>query len=228
MLPMNSLEIVIPALAAIGLPAWAGLHPRSQLFGPTMCKVENGCALTFDDGPNPRMTPKLLELLDKNRVPATFFVLGKYARENPGLMKEIADANHTIGNHTYGHSSVLFFSQAQITDELNRCKDAVALATGNNMSIVRPPFGFRGPQFHSAVRKMGFSKVVMWSISGHDWNPQPASRVIRRIQKAKSGDIVLLHDGDHRVPNADHSHTLETLANLLPRWHDAVRNFVKL
>ena len=80
---MNSLEIVIPALAVVGLPAWAGLHPRSQLFGPTICKVENGCALTFDDGPNPRLTPKLLTLLDKYRVPATFFVLGKYVRDNP-------------------------------------------------------------------------------------------------------------------------------------------------
>jgi len=228
MLPMNSLEIVIPALAAVGLSAWAGFHPRSQLFGPTLCKVENGCALTFDDGPNPRLTPKLLTLLDKHRVPATFFVLGKYATENPTLMKEIAGANHAIGNHTYAHPSVLFFSQRQIMDELNRCKDAVALATGQNMSIVRPPFGFRGPQFHSVVRKMGFSKVVMWSVSGRDWRPQPASRVIQRIQTAKSGDIVLLHDGDYRAPNADRSHTLESLANLLPRWQDAGMKFVKL
>ena len=225
---MNPLEVIIPALAAVGLPAWAGLHPRSQLFGPTICKIETGCALTFDDGPNPRLTPKLLTLLDKHRVPATFFVLGKYASENPSLMKEIAGANHAIGNHTYAHPSVLFFSQTQIMDELNRCKDAVAAATGQNMSMVRPPFGFRGPQFHAAVRKMGFSKVVMWSVSGGDWNLQPASRVIQRLQKAKSGDIVLLHDGDHRVPNADRSHTLESLASLLPRWLDAGMKFVKL
>ena len=85
--------IVIPALAAVGLPAWAGLHPRSQLFGPTICKVENGCALTFDDGPNPRLTPKLLTLLNKYRVPATFFVLGKYVRENPVRARLVAHSN---------------------------------------------------------------------------------------------------------------------------------------
>src|SRR5215468_4921260 len=125
MVPMNPLEIVIPVLAAVGVPAWAGLHPRSQLFGPAIFKLENGCALTFDDGPNPRVTLKLLALLEKHHVPATFFVLGKYVEEYPALTQEIAGAKHTIGNHTYGHSSLLFFSQQQIINELKRCEEAV-------------------------------------------------------------------------------------------------------
>jgi peptidoglycan-N-acetylglucosamine deacetylase len=228
MLAMNPLEIVIPVVAAAGVPAWAGFHPRSQLFGSTTCTVQNGCALTFDDGPNPRVTPKLLTLLEKYHVPATFFVLGKYVEQHPALTREIVAANHTIGNHTYGHPSLLFFSQTQIMDELHRCTDAVAAATGQDMSIVRPPFGFRGPQFHSAVRKKGFSNVVMWSVSGRDWNPQHADRVIRRIQRTKTGDIVLLHDGDHRVPNPDRSHMLEALDYWLPRWQDAGQKFVKI
>ena len=228
MLAMNGLEIAIPALAAVGVPAWAGMHPRSQLFGATVCRLENGCALTFDDGPNPRVTPKLLDLLEKRRVPATFFVLGKYVEQYPALTRDIAAANHTLGNHTYGHPSLLFLSRRRIMDELNRCKDVVATATGRTMNIVRPPFGFRGPQFHSTAQKMGISKVVMWSLSGRDWNPQPYSRVISRMQKAKSGDIVLLHDGDHRTANADRSHMLEALDNWLPRAQDAGIAFVKL
>jgi peptidoglycan/xylan/chitin deacetylase (PgdA/CDA1 family) len=225
---MNPLEVAIPAVAALGIPAWASFHPRSQLFGATVCSAGLGCALTFDDGPNPRVTPKLLALLEKHRVPATFFVLGKYVEQYPGLTAEILAAKHSLGNHTYAHPSLLFFSQRHIMDELNRCGEAVSEATGQIMSLVRPPFGFRGPQFHSAVQKTGSSKVVMWSVSGHDWNPQPAARITRRIRRVKPGDVVLFHDGDHRVPNADRSHMLEALAHWLPRWQDAGLKFVKI
>jgi len=225
---MNPWEIFIPTVAVLGIPAWAGLYPRSQLFGTTLCNAGTACALTFDDGPNPRVTPQLLALLEKHQVPATFFVLGKYVEQSPGLAAEIVSAGHSIGNHTYGHPSLLFFSRRRIMDELSRCNDAVVQATGRLPGPVRPPFGFRGPQFDSAARETGFSKVVMWSVSGHDWKPQPASLVIRRIGKAKPGDIVLLHDGDHRAPNADRSHMLGALAYWLPRWLDSGLAFVKI
>jgi peptidoglycan/xylan/chitin deacetylase (PgdA/CDA1 family) len=228
MLPMNPLEIIIPALTAVGVPAWAGLHPRSQLFGATVCSLGDGCALTFDDGPNPRVTPNLLALLEKYRVPATFFVLGKYVEQYPHLTAEITAAGHTIGNHTFGHPSLLFYSQQQIIDELSRCETTVYTATGRRMNIVRPPFGFRGPQFRSAARKVGLSRTAMWSVSGHDWNQQPAASVSRRIEKVKQGDIILLHDGDHRVANINRSHMLEALANCLPRWQDVGLKFVTL
>ncbi|HYR91632.1 MAG TPA: polysaccharide deacetylase family protein [Terriglobia bacterium] len=225
---MNPWGIVVPGVAALGLPAWAGLHPRSQLFGSTRCTVENACALTFDDGPNPRITPHLLALLEKHCVPATFFVLGKYVEQCPTLAAEIVAANHAIGNHTYGHPSLLFFTRRQIIEELTRCEDAVFGATGRYSSCVRPPFGFRGPQFHSAAREVGLSEVVMWSVSGRDWKPQPAARVSHRIRKVQSGDIVLLHDGDHRLLNADRSHMIQALEYWLPRWKDSGLQFVKL
>src|SRR5437870_7380905 len=117
MLAMNLLEVLVPVVAAGGVPAWAALHPRSQLFGATIYSVRNGCALTFDDGPNPRVTPKLLDLLEKHRVSATFFVLGKYVEQYPQLAREIAAAGHVIGNHTFSHPSLLFFSQQQVMKE---------------------------------------------------------------------------------------------------------------
>ena len=221
MFDMNPLEVVVPVIAAVGVPAWAAFHPRSQLFGAAICGVRNACAVTFDDGPNPDVTPKLLDLLEKHRVSATFFVLGKYVEQYPQLACEIAAAGHVIGNHTFSHPSLLFFSQQQIMNELRRCEAAVSEATGQSMNIVRPPFGFRGPQFHPAAQKMGLSRVIMWSVSGHDWNQQPAAHLSRRLQKVKLGDIVLLHDGDHRVANADRSHMLEALEHWLPRWQDA-------
>ena len=97
--------------------------------------------------------------------------------EHPRLAAEILAGKHAIGNHTYDHPSLVFLSRQRINDELNRCEDAVFRATGERTVCVRPPFGFRGPQFRSAARQAGFSKVVMWSINGRDWKPEPARNV---------------------------------------------------
>ena len=222
---MSPWSAIIPALAAGGTAAWGTFHPRSQLFGQIIKNAGTHCALTFDDGPNPRVTPRILKLLEKHRVPATFFVLGKYAAAEPGLMSEMAAANHTIGNHTYSHSSLVFFSRQRIIDELNRCDDVVFRATGRHTQCVRPPFGFRGPQFFSATRTAGFYRIVMWTVNGRDWRPQPERHMRERLQKVSKGDIVLLHDGDHHTSNAERSHMVQALEYWLPRWQDAGLEF---
>src|SRR5262245_36006529 len=134
---MNLWEAVVPLVAGGGLCAWAGLHPRSQLFGPTFRNVPSGCALTFDDGPDPSVTPRLLSLVDKYQVSATFFLLGKHVRRYPDLVAEIASRKHQIGNHTDTHASLLFFSRQRIADELLRCEEAIHSATGRHSNYVR-------------------------------------------------------------------------------------------
>ena len=222
---MYGWTLLLPAAGAAGMSAWGAFNPRSRLFGPAVSTAGNSCALTFDDGPNPSMTPQLLSLLERHGVAATFFVLGKYVDQNPSLTAEIAERRHVVANHTYAHPNTLFFSRQQIVDELNRCEDAIFKATGRRSACVRPPFGFRGPQFFSAARAAGLPKVVMWSVSARDWTPQPWEQVSRRIRNVRRGDILLFHDGDHRTSKADRNHVLQALDFWLPRWNDAGLDF---
>ena len=225
---MDALGIGVPSITCLGVAAWGAFHPRSQLFGPTVSKVEKSCALTFDDGPNSRVTPQLLSLLERYRITATFFVLGKYVQQDPGLLADVAARGHVIGNHTYDHPNLLFLRRKHIVEELHRCEDTIVRAVGRRSHCVRPPFGFRGPQFNAAAREAGFGRVVMWSVSARDWNLQSWQRVSHRVRRAATGDILLFHDGDHRRPNADRSHTLKALEFWLPRWQDSGFTFTSL
>lgn len=218
------------ALGGAGVAAWGGVHPQSQLFGPTIrfTRDKNSVALTFDDGPNPSVTPGLLDLLDAHQARATFFLIGRHVRAFPKLSREIAARGHQIGNHTETHPNLAFLSSRNIARELNLCREAIASAVGREPRWMRPPFGFRGPQVGPAVRRLGYAGVVMWSQWAWDWKPQPAAPVIHRLRRVTGGDIVLLHDGDHRVLEGDRGHTVAALAHWLPRWIDAGLRFVTL
>ncbi len=218
------------ACAASGSFAWAAVAPPSQIFGPTIRRTGDAStmALTFDDGPNPAVTPALLKLLDQHRVRATFFVTGEHVRAFPDLAKEIAERGHTIGNHTDTHRRLVFCSAAEIGAQLDRCDDAIKQAIGRKPRWMRPPFGFRGPLLQGAVQRWGGAGVVMWSALAWDWKLSAPEKVIQHLQRAKGGDIVLLHDGDFRMPNGDRHHTVAALAHWLPRWLDAGIRFVTL
>jgi peptidoglycan-N-acetylglucosamine deacetylase len=227
----------IPALlaaggvcAASGVFAWAAVAPSSQLFGRTIRRTgdASAMALTFDDGPNPAVTPLLLDLLDRHGAGATFFLMGRHVRAFPALAKEIAVRGHTIGNHTETHRRLVFYSQAQIRSEIDLCDGAIEGATGKKPRWMRPPFGFRGPMLESAVHASGAAGVVMWSASARDWRPGPPEKVIRSLRRARGGDIVLLHDGDFRVLEGDRRRTVAALEHWLPRWKDAGIRFVNL
>jgi peptidoglycan/xylan/chitin deacetylase (PgdA/CDA1 family) len=200
------------------------------LFGATIRRTgsDSTVALTFDDGPNPSVTPGLLDLLDRHEVQATFFLIGEWVRTQPSLAREIVARGHTAGNHTNTHAALTFLSPAGIADELRRCDDAIETATGEKPRWMRPPFGFRSPLLGRIIRRRGDAGLVMWSRWARDWKPQPAERVTRRLRSVRGGDIVLLHDGDHRVVNGDRRHTVVALEYWLPRWKDAGFKFVTL
>jgi peptidoglycan/xylan/chitin deacetylase (PgdA/CDA1 family) len=243
---MNPWIIAGPAIlstAAAGLGAYGAAYPRSQLFGRTVCRTNSPrkLALTFDDGPNPAITPKLLDLLDRFKVRATFFVIGKHARECPDLLKETAARGHAIGNHTDAHPNLFWFKPDQITVELRCCNYSIVAATGAPPRWFRPPFGTRNPWVVPVARELN-QRVVMWSLIPRDWRatssewliPRMAS-IAKRAQRnlgatgaATTGDILCLHDGSHRQLNADRLPTLAALEYWLPRWRDLGLEFVTI
>lgn len=213
-----------------GVYAWGVVAPSSQIFGPTIRRIRDkrAIALTFDDGPNPALTRQLLDLLDSHSARATFFVIGNHVRACPSLAKEIAEAGHTIGNHTETHPRLTFLTAERIRQELSSCKEAIIAATGKAPRWMRPPYGFRNRHVNAAARQSGCEGVVMWSQWGWDWKVREPERVIDRLRRVGGGDIVLLHDGDHRVLEGDRRHTLKALEYWLPRWKDAGLRFVTI
>ncbi len=211
---------------AVGGFAYASLWPASQLFGYTLIAPARPgeLALTFDDGPNPVFTPRLLDLLARRDVHATFFLLGNRALANPELVRQIAAAGHLIGNHSWSHLNLALASTATIEEQLARTSDALAQITGAPPRYFRPPFGARRPATLGIARRLGLVPVL-WNAMTSDWkNPSAdsiASRLTNKIDRlyrcGLSANIVL-HDGSHSDPAAGRAPSVAAAAQLIARY----------
>lgn len=152
-------------------------------------------SLTFDDGPDPKFTPQVLELLKIHGATATFFCIGKHIEKYPDIVERILSEGHSIGNHTYSHSNNFgFFSSKKVMDELLRTKTLVREKTGRNMNLYRPAFGVTNPQIEKAVKQLGLQSIG-WSVRSLDTTSRSENSILKRITtKVAKGDIVLMHD----------------------------------
>ncbi len=155
----------------------------------------NWVCLSFDDGPNPEFTPKVLKLLKEHRAKATFFCIGRHLENYPDILKQILADGHSVGNHTYSHSkSFGFFGETKVMAELNQTKSVVRNLTGLNMNLYRPAFGVTNPQIEKAVKNLKLASIG-WSVRSLDTTPRSEKAVLDRItNKVAKGDIILLHD----------------------------------
>ncbi len=237
--------LATPVTVAAALIAYGAVNPRSELFGPTVRGTNSPrrLAITFDDGPNPKVTPDLLKLLKRYQARATFFVIGRFARECPELVREIGDRGHAIGNHTQTHANLFWCRPSQIRAEIARCNEALVSISGAAPKWFRPPWGMRNPWVISGAAAVGL-RTVMWTQLPGDWRGKPAEWLIPRMEpiairvqktgKASSnpiiagGDVLCLHDGDYRFLNGDRRATLGVLEYWLPRWRDLGLEFVTI
>jgi peptidoglycan-N-acetylglucosamine deacetylase len=218
-----SLTAGLTAAAAASYAGYASMAPRSQLYGRTLTHGidPQQMALTFDDGPNDPCTPRLLELLARYDAKATFFLIGKYVRRRPDIVRAIQQAGHAIGNHTDNHPNLIFLSPAGVRQELEDCQQALADAIGNHEPLFRPPFGGRLPHVLRACRSLGLTPV-MWSVTAYDWKAKSPDVICENVSNQLSnglrGEIVLLHDGSHLGFGTDRSFTIEATRRLLEAY----------
>ncbi|MGN0423750.1 MAG: polysaccharide deacetylase family protein [Acetatifactor sp.] len=148
-------------------------------------------AITFDDGPHPVCTAKLLQGLSERGVKATFFVTGERAEQNPKIIQRMQEEGHLIGNHTYSHLQLTAGNREQFKRELVKTNEVIQKITGSTVEYVRPPYGC----WDKTLEKELSMLPVLWTVDPKDWCCQDAGKVAKRIlQKVQDGDIILLHD----------------------------------
>jgi peptidoglycan/xylan/chitin deacetylase (PgdA/CDA1 family) len=197
------------------------MAPTGQWYGRTFIGLARGSkqmALTYDDGPNDPHTFRLLEVLARHDVRATFFLIGRYVQQRPDVGREIVRAGHVIGNHTFSHPLLIFKSVAEVRRELIDCRSAIQDAIGEHSNLFRPPFGGRRPAVLRVVRELGLVPV-MWNVTGYDWNAPPAAAIEGKVSRqVRGGDVILLHDGGHKQMGADRSQTVLATDHLISRY----------
>jgi len=159
-----------------------------------------GVALTFDDGPSPTSTPKILDLLDAAKAKATFFVIGKKAEKHPELVREILKRGHAVALHSYAHHRLFSLKSAgYVRDDLKKAIDVLAEITGDKTVLFRPPIGHTNPTIARVVKELGLS-VIGWSVRALDGvRAADPKRVAMRVKRGlEDGAIVLLHDASER------------------------------
>lgn len=201
----------------IGLSAWTLLIPitfylLALVLGSTriglnfyffsQCKTatnEKIIALTFDDGPHPVVTPKLLDLLEKHHAKATFFCLGKNISENKPITKRADQNGHLIGNHTYTHHKWFdLFSSKKMVAEIKAANKEIENATGKKPTLFRPPYGVTNPTLKKALEKTNMFSIG-WSLRSFD-TIRDKQKVLDKLKlKTKAGDVVLFHDTDEKI-----------------------------
>lgn len=156
-------------------------------------------ALTFDDGPHPVWTQKVLDILKEHKIKATFFLIGSNVEKYPWVVKRIAEEGHIIGNHTYTHKVVGSYSPTQAKREIEKTQMCIKNITGKKTYLLRPPYGSYQQGFYQVAKDYNY-KIILWSVTVADWKKNLSSNEIayRVITSTKPGAIILLHDGGGR------------------------------
>jgi peptidoglycan-N-acetylglucosamine deacetylase len=221
----------VAASAAVLSAGYQSMAPTGQWYGRTFTSLARGTkqlALTYDDGPNDPHTMRLLEVLAKHNVRATFFLIGRYVRQRPDIVREIVKAGHVIGNHTFTHLLLTFKSAAEVGKELSDCRAAIQDAVGEQSNLFRPPFGGRRPAVLRIARELGL-QPIMWNITGYDWDAPPAAVIEKKVSnQIRGGDVILLHDGGHKQMGADRSQTVLATDHLITRYKSEGYDFVTI
>lgn len=201
---ISLLFLTIPIMLYISALVIASFFVNSQFYIETICfkaNTKNEIAITFDDGPDKEITPKILEVLKKHNVLAAFFCVGNRINDNKDILLQIHQAGHLIGNHTYSHSKWFdLFSSKKMFKELEETNNSIFQIIENKPIYFRPPYGVTNPTIRSALKNSNFI-AVGWNLRSLDTIIKSKEKVLERlIKRVKSGDIILFHDTIPKTP----------------------------
>jgi peptidoglycan/xylan/chitin deacetylase (PgdA/CDA1 family) len=210
--------VAAAAMAGYLLPGLAGAWPalRDPLGVEDHTATRRGYALTFDDGPHAEGTPAVLEILARERVPATFFLVGEQIRRNPSLPREILEGGHRIALHCDRHRNLLRLAPSQVREDIARAEAAIGDATGLVPDLYRPPYGVLNATALRLARSRGW-RTLLWSQWGRDWEKRatPESITAKVTEGAGEGAVLLLHDADDYSAEGSWRRTVAALPNVI-------------
>ena len=191
--PTDATQATAPS-AVVASPAPLPAAPRKPSYNS--CNVEGPyLAITFDDGPHPKNTPRLLDMLKERGIKATFYVIGQNVVQYPEIMKRMVAEGHEIGNHSYSHPSLTKCSPGKVAEEITKTNEAIFQTSGDKPTTMRPPYGATNSSITQRLHDEFGLAVILWSVDPLDWKIRKASHVSNHIlQNSKSGSIILAHD----------------------------------
>jgi peptidoglycan/xylan/chitin deacetylase (PgdA/CDA1 family) len=204
--------------------AAAGMLPRCGWLGPNLTRLPPSLArgelvaLTFDDGPDPEVTPAVLELLERASARATFFCIGRRAEEHPDLVRAMRDRGHGVENHTYTHpNSFALRGPRAMSSQIRRAQDAIERSGGGSPALFRAPAGIQNPWLGTVLAGTGLA-LVSWTRRGYDTVTHDGGRVAARLARnLRAGDILLLHDGSSARDSSGRPVVLDALERTIDR-----------
>ncbi len=223
---MLILIIICIAVVALGIALFTIFFDEAVMVRkgtvyrePTTRKI---VALTFDDGPSPLWTPRILDALKKAGVKATFFMLGDHVQKYPDVARRVAEEGHEIGNHTYDHHVLIYYKMDELEKELKDAEKIIKDTTGKTTQYFRPPKAWLTPQEKEKIKAMGY-KIILWSLNSKDWvtfdDKYIIGYILRRIQP---GDIILFHDsgGVFSTEGGSRKETVLTIPRLVEKLRE--------
>ena len=187
--------VCLAAAAALAIGGYGTAEPAAAIVN------ENGpvIALTFDDGPYPKVTGHILDVLEKNGVCATFFVLGSRIEGREDVLTRMEELGCEIGNHSFSHADLTRLSKADCQRELSDTDAEIRRVTGHEASVVRPPYGY----YNKAVRSAAGRPLILWTVDTNDWRGKAPGEIADYvIQQAKEGSVILMHDQQTQTADA--------------------------
>jgi peptidoglycan/xylan/chitin deacetylase (PgdA/CDA1 family) len=230
--PASWIGAVLALLAAVVTLGVVVFDANSTFWAPTLSRAARPTrtvALTFDDGPDPEFTPRVLAILAEKNVPAAFFVVGRRSEAYPELLAAIDRAGHLVAGHSYTHSLAFHFRLWRgVRREIASCNAAIVRAIGREPLLFRSPQGFKNPALGDVLRELGMT-AIGWQVRGLDAvDTDPDAIVHRIVCGARPGGVIAMHDGAGLLGTKSRQPTLDALPRLIDALRESGLEFVRL